>query len=242
VTGRRTFALLVSILLCGMLLPASANASLGGDPGYHQPPVGACYDLTWAEAAGISSTEPAVPCEEAHTLKTIRVKRLDTPVRWGSDGLYRQYETACHKALYEAVGGVKKALMSAYSWWFFYPTQEERDAGAAWVRCDIGIHHAAQNMPDLPETLTLGSLPLPDKYAACLVGDKFRLTACSFRHEWKAKLTFKLLRLAGTAEQYQRQGAKCGQKLGTRRYVYDGPSLEEWNAGNHFMVCFKRHS
>lgn len=242
-TGRRTFALLASLCLGWALLPSQANASLGGDPGYHQPPEGACYDLTWLQAAQLSTTKPAVPCEEPHTLRTIKVKRLATPVRWGADNLFDKFAVSCNKAMYEALGGnVKKAVLSAYGGWWFTPTKEERDAGAAWVRCDIGIVHGTKDMPSLPASLTLGSLPLPEKYASCLVGDKFRYTACNFRHDWKAKLAFKLDRMATTDAQYQRQGSKCGQKLGTRRYAYDGPSLDQWKAGNHFMVCYKRHS
>ena len=56
---------------------------------------------------------------------------------------------------------------------------------------------------------------------------------------YRATAVFKLDRLARTQEQYQSQGSRCRERDHSRRYLFEGPSLDAWKAGNHFMVCYK---
>jgi hypothetical protein len=244
----RVLALLAALVVAAGLLPAVAQAGapaarLAGDPGFEQPAVGACYDLTYEQAGRNSAPQAPVECTEPHNLQTILVKRLSNPVRWGSDGLFDRFAADCEKAMYTTLGGnIKASAMSAYSWWWFIPTKAQRAAGARWVRCDIGLKHASSDMDDLPESLKLGSLPLPDEVALCMVGDRYLLTQCKYRHQYKAKATFKLDRLPRSAEEYFRAARRCSRLLGyVNNYAYLGPSDYAWKAGNHFMVCLKLH-
>lgn len=244
----RIVVALVALVIGSALLPSAAQAGptvarLTGGPGFEQPEVGACYDLTYAQAGRNSAPQAPVDCSEPHNLQTILVKRLTAPVRWSSDGLFNRFATACEKAMYAALGGnIKAAAMSAYSWWWFIPTKAQREQGARWVRCDIGLKHASSDMDDLPDSLKLGRLPLADDVALCMVGDQYRLTQCKYRHQYKAKATFKLDRLPRSAEEYYRAARRCVRVLGyVYRYAYLGPTDFAWKAGNHYMVCLKLH-
>ena len=222
--------------------PAMAQASppsaLRAGPGYHEPAVGSCYDLGWDQAAKPSASQDPVPCDAPHTLMTVKVKRLSKPVRWSSN-LSSRFEVPCTKAMYDAIGGTKLAAMSAYQLWFFLPTKKERAKGARWIRCDVGLRAGRTGLDRLPTSVTLSSLPLDKSVARCLVGKTLATTACSNGHTWKAKKAFKLSSRATSATHYQKQGRRCARLTNTQHYVFDGPSAEEWKAGNHFMVCFK---
>jgi hypothetical protein len=129
--------------------------------------------------------------------------------------------------------------MSAYQLWLFLPTKKERAKGARWIRCDVGLRAGRSGLDRLPASVALTSLPLDASVARCLVGKTLATTACSNGHTWKAKKAFKLSSRAASTAQYQKQGRRCAKLTGTQRYVFDGPSAEEWKAGNHWMVCFK---
>ena len=239
--------LLAAVVLGLVLVPSLSDASpppmaraqhAGAD--YHEPDNGACYDMTWEQGLGNSTTPPPVACDGRHTLMTIAVVRIPKRIRWSSDDLADSYGARCSDALYAALGGnPKAAAMSAYDYWYFFPTKAERRMGARWVRCDVGKLHGVADMDPLPASLDLGPLPLSQRDARCLVGKKLFMTSCDHRHQWRAKEIFQLHSRAQTEAEYQQQGQRCGRLLGTRRWLFDGPSLGEWLAGNRFMVCFK---
>lgn len=242
-TRSRLLVLLVSLVLGWGMVPSVAQAqppgALRAGPGYHEPAVGSCYDLSWDQAVKPSATQDPVACDAPHTLMTVKVKRLSKPVNWSTD-LSPRFEVPCTKAMYDAIGGTKLAAMSAYQLWFFMPTKEERAKGARWIRCDVGLRAGRTGMDRLPTSVTLASLPLAKSVARCLAGKTLATTACSNGHTWKAKKAFKLSSRATSEAQYQKQGRRCARLTNTQHYVFDGPSAEEWKAGNHWMVCFKR--
>ena len=213
-----------------------ASRQLAG-PGFHEPAVGLCYDLTTKQANKASATQDSVPCDAPHTMMTIKVKRLSKPVKW--DSVYPRVVVSCYEALYDVLGSAKLAGMSSYDLWWFIPTKEERAQGARWARCDVGLHKGTTGLGKLPTSVALSGLPLDDSYARCLVGKALNNTSCQMSHKFRAKTAYKLDRRASSREQYLKQGRRCARLTNSNRYAFDGPSKEEWKAGNHFMVCFK---
>ena len=102
-----------------------------------------------------------------------------------------------------------------------------------------GAAQGHDGLGKLPASVALSGLPLDDKYARCLVGKALNNTSCQLSHKFRAKTAYKLDRRASSKEQYLKQGRRCARLTNSTRYAFDGPSNEEWKAGNHFMVCFK---
>jgi hypothetical protein len=233
----------VSLVLGFGLVPsvadgASAVSQQLAGPDYHRPAVGLCYDLTTRQANKPSSTKAAVPCDAPHTMMTVKVVRLPDGVTW-KNVTTRAFFVACEKAMVATLGGsIKQAAMSAYDWWYFGPTKEERARGARWIRCDLGIHKGAGGVGKLPVSVALGT-SLSTRETRCLTGRNLVATSCQQSHKFRAKGVFKLDRLARTQAQYEKQGSRCPKITSSRRYAYDGPSELEWKAGDHWMVCFK---
>ncbi len=162
-TRSRVLVLLFSLCLGIGLVPSVSEATtppaaqqqLAG-PGYHEPAVGLCYDLTTKQANKVSATQDAVPCDAPHTLMTVKVKRLSKPVRWTA--VYSRIVVSCYEALYDVLGSAKLAEMSSYDLWWFIPTKEERAQGARWARCDVGLHKGTSGLGKLPTSVALGWL------------------------------------------------------------------------------------
>ena len=43
----------------------------------------------------------------------------------------------------------------------------------------------------------------------------------------------------GFRTKFRKAAKRCQNVTNSRRWAYDGPTAQEWKAGNHFMVCFK---
>jgi len=243
---RRTIVALVAVVAAGSLAPAAtAGAPTGradGDPGYNQPPEGACYRLSAKEVGRPSATKHAISCDREHTTMTIEVFRLSGPVDW--DNVFSRLTVRCHKAFYAALGTTRYAKLSAYDFWWFRPTEEEREAGARWVRCDIGMHlNDLVGIQPIPASVRLGRPPFENRQSACLFGayPDLRYTTCQRPHNYRAADVFRVKRLATTLEERQQQGLRCRQKVHSRHYLSQSPSVDEWKAGYHFVLCFKPH-
>ena len=170
----------VLVLLCSLVLglglapsgpgpPHRRPEQLAG-PGYHEPAVGLCYDLTAKQANKASATQDAVPCDAPHTLMTIKVKRLAKPVKWTA--VYSRIVVSCYEALYDALGSAKLAEMSSYDLWWFIPTKDERAQGARWARCDVGLHKGTSGLgkgrPRSPSVVCLSTTSTPGAWSARL--------------------------------------------------------------------------
>ncbi len=235
---------LISLVAALVLAPPGADArpaaaQLQAGPGYHEPAVGQCYDLTAKQAGKPSSTKAAVPCDAPHTVLTVKVKRLPKDFHWKSFS-QDDFFVPCKKAVVDALGGsAKNVAQSAYDLWWFTPTKEERAKGATWVRCDIGLHKGKSGLNKLPTTLGLSTFPFATKDLRCLVGRGLATTSCAQSHDYKVKGAYKLNRLPKTAAQYRQAAQRCPNLTGTRRWAYSGPTALDWKAGDHLMVCFK---
>ena len=172
---------------------------------------------------------------------TIKVIRLSAPVDW--DHVFERLAVPCHRALYDAIGTRRYSGLSAYDFWWFWPTEEERAAGATWVRCDVGMRlDATYGGRSIPADVHLGPPPYPNRESNCLFGlypDLVYVT-CHDYHNYRAAKVIELRRLADSQEQYQKQGLRCRRISTPATTLYQGPSRDEFRAGNHFGVCFER--
>ena len=140
---------------------AQPPGALRAGPGYHEPAVGQCYDLSCG-AGGEALRRPRTrsPATPPHTLMTVKVKRLSKPVNL-VDRPVAQVRGPVHEGDVRRHRRPKLAAMSAYQLWFFMPTEEERAKGARWIRCDVGLRAGRTGMDRLPTSVGPStSLPL----------------------------------------------------------------------------------
>jgi hypothetical protein len=228
----------------GGAAPAAEPARRAG-PGYHQPKVGSCHDLSLRQAMSMSSPTTAVDCDKPHTTKTLVVKRLSGKVDWQAPDIWRGVFGPCARKAQRALGGNDKArAMSAYGLFSFIPSKRERARGAKWKRCELGLW-GGRTLQPLPKNLDLGSLPLDDKVAKCLNGPVkgLRVTVCSKAHTYRVTGGF---RATGKTYPGERKLARmaiqrCPQLVTTRKWRYEVPfNADQWRAGWRTTVCFSK--
>ncbi|MDZ5619907.1 septum formation family protein [Nocardioides bizhenqiangii] len=170
--------------------PSPARAGVDITP----PEVGSCHAYTMAEGAGRSDRTPVVDCADPHTAITVEVVEFDQAPDWDDpDALDRALRTQCYPAYFEALGGnIKTIQRSAHILYVFIPTKAQREAGAAWLRCDATLQGGTRLM-NLPDNLVLGSLPLPDRVAKCRTGKRFdyAYTVCARPHQFRAAVSIR---------------------------------------------------
>jgi len=241
--GCRALALVVGVVL---LTPATAGArsapeSLRAGPGYHQPEVGQCYDMTWKEADHPSTAARAVPCTERHTLMTVEVVRLPKDVKWSAPGFKGHFFRACAQGMVKALGGHQRWVeQTAFDWWWFIPNKVERSHGARWVRCDMGLPVRWQVIDRLPGDLSgVVQVDPADRYVRCLVGRRLASTPCSHRHQWRVVGSFQLAKRLKTLEEAREAARRrCHRFVNGGPYVFSAPSSWAWRAGDHWVECY----
>ena len=200
------------------------------------PQVGECHDLTWKQALQPSDTAAAVPCDQEHTTQTVAIKHYDNP-KWNDVGwLIRKASPACLRGATAAVGSSKIMSMSAYEFFFFVPTKAEREEGADWLRCDLGIE-ARKQLIQLPETLKPRRLPLANRYLKC-INRRNDYVPCSQPHRFRAKASVTLAGSYPSKARAAKAAGKCRPKVGAR-FTYSYPTRVQWKVGYRTLVCFQ---
>jgi hypothetical protein len=171
--------------LTAVTLQQSAYAGVDTTP----PEIGDCHAYTKAQGAGASDRTPIVDCADPHTAITVAVVEFDRAPNWSNpDALDRPFRRHCIPAFFDALGNNLKAIRrSAYVPYTFIPTKAQRNAGAAWLRCDVALQGGTKLM-NLAGDLTLGRLPLPASVAKCREGRRgdYAYTVCSRPHQYRA--------------------------------------------------------
>jgi hypothetical protein len=222
--------------------PASAGAADG--PGFEQPALGECRNLTLAEMYTVSDRTAPTDCADPHTMLVIAVPHLPPAMSWSAPRakLEAAFFRKCRPAWDEFLGRTEAAReMSAYSWAWYMPTKAQRDHGARWFRCDAILYGGTRAL-NLPEDTApaLPSTPLPDSVARCLTG-KLYMTACSRNHAWRATGSFRLRGAAFPSEkQFQAASVRCESRVSSTGYRWQHPRLAEWKLGNRTMVCYSK--
>jgi hypothetical protein len=219
----------------------------------------ACYDYGYAAAiAPVARGEP-VPCDREHTAITFTVGDLETVVDGhlvsvDSDRVQAQVAEECPQAFEEFVGGTVEArrLTMLRPVWFT-PSLRQSDAGANWYRCDAVAIAADERLAPLVGRLhgVLGRPLAAERYAMCGTAEPgtsgFRRVVCASDHAWRALST---VDIAGRAypgvEKVRAAGQQVCQDAASAdaedplnyRWGYEWPTEQQWQAGQHYGICW----
>jgi hypothetical protein len=135
---------------------------------------------------------------------------------------------------------------------WFTPTLEDSDAGADWYRCDVIAVAAAGELARLVGPLE-GTLSRPagrDRYGMCGTAEpgtaRFSRVMCSGRHTWRAIRTVGIagarypadrVRAAGQGPCEAAARAVASDPLNFR-WGYEWPTAAQWEAGQHYGLCW----
>ena len=243
----RSAAALAAALSVLGLVPAPTSAAPEPARGTTTPVVGDCHALTVDEGAKASDPDAPVDCTAPHTSVTVRVVQLTNPDWSDVDKIGGQISAPCFRSWIEKLGGnTKKVRMSAYAMYWFVPTKAEREAGATWVRCDAVLLGGRKFIP-LPSgsDITLGSLPLTNKFAKCRAGKRsgYQVLSCSRRHVYRAKIAIRYPDGAYPGKRAATRWAlrKCSARLNTAFYYEPVLSKFAWNKlGYRHAICLPK--
>jgi len=253
-------AVLTAGLLSAGLTAQAADASSHADSravadrASGQPAVGQCRHLSTAQVHGASNTSSAISCNRSHNSRVIAVPSLPKGVTWGElkskSKLYSMAVRLCFPAYADAVGQSNPVRdQTAYTWFFFEPTQKQRSAGQRWIRCDLGFQHAT-SYAALPtdRAPALNDASPPNKVSRCLrkVKKQYLTTPCTASHSYRAAGSFSVggKKYPGTTTLLQRARSRCPDIVRTDtdfRFTWSSETV--WNRGpDHVIVCYNHTS
>ncbi|WP_183094644.1 septum formation family protein [Nocardioides stalactiti] len=238
-------AVLLAALIPLTAVTSSSPASAGTEVDITPPAVGSCHDLTWDEFySAAEEPEAPVDCAGPHTSLTVRVTEIDPVDDWEAswgDIVNREY-VPCLKALVAATGGRPDlVLMSTYRLTFYRPTEEQREAGASWVRCDAVVWGKQGTIMRMPTDVVMDGSRPPASVRRCLLGKRqdYATVVCTMRHQYIATWAFKMPHDRYPGERRAKEFAhrKCHDKLGSGDWVYTWIYKSYWRAGLRYAVC-----
>ena len=244
---------------------ASSSASSSASPASEKPPapkVGACYQLTLAQAARPTNDNRPVTCSKPNTARTFYVGKLDTVVDGhslgvDSDHVQQQLAETCPKQLAVFLGGDGQTReLSRFQAIWFSPTVEQYDAGADWFRCDVVAVAQPDKLLTLPSDQKLaGILDRPGAlatYGLCGTAQPgakgFERVACALPHSWVAISTIPIAggtRYPGVDAVKTAGDKACSEQVRSRNglllkysYGWEWPTVEQWAGGQHYGFCW----
>lgn len=218
----------------------------------------ACYRLSFEDALAPTTAAEQTDCDGQHTSMTFAVGTLDTVVDGhllavDSERVKDQVADACPARLADFVGGTlrERRLSMLRSVWFT-PTVEESDAGADWFRCDVIAVAGRDALAPLTGRLA-GVLGREggERWAMCGTADPdspdFERVLCSAPHSWRAieVVAFEEGRYPGVEAVRDAGQTPCedaGRSVADDplnfQWGYEGPSKEQWTAGQTYGRCW----
>ncbi len=221
------------------------------------PEVGQCRNTPESNLGGNDWVDesPVVDCSKPHTLETVNVIESGETMTLP---LIKQLASSC-----ESIGAwvyLDSPGRGAYKIAFplvYGPSQEQREAGQSWVRCDAGIQAMTYCCIQLaPQTGSLKGAMGENlaRFQQCIneVPDPDRtqpLTSCEKPH--RAELLLTIMELDASEYPYAAQLEKSGQSL-CRDLVGDRDDADslvlttlwqpksEWRGGTLYGVCWIR--
>lgn len=261
-----------SRLLVAVLLPLALLGACGKDeppavtpspPTAAAPPapprVGACYLLTFAQAAEPTTALAPRGCRHPHTAQTFHVGRID-PIRDGhllavdSRAVVAQVAKTCPARFRAYVGGDEETRrLSRFEPVWFAPTLQQSDRGETWFRCDLVALAGQQRLLPLPKQAR-GILDRPgilEDFGTCGTArpDKpaFARVACRQPHRWRAVASIDLPASAryGGPQATEAADTACRDVAATRsddplkyEWTFEWPNRELWRAGQKWGWCW----
>jgi len=236
-------AVLAGVLapLTAVTAPSPATAGVDTNP----PAEGSCHDLTLREAFRPADPDPPVGCRRTHTSVTTNVLVLAAPPPdWGADRFVQRVSERCARGnLAYFSGRAKVVQLSAVSQWIFFPTRAQREAGAAWVRCDVAIDRGRGLKVLRDRPFPALRAPLGNHVARCRKGpENFLVTTCDQAHRYRA---VRALKYPGRTYPGQRRMIRwtvnhCRDALGRSFGFYEAATSYKWRTGYRFSICFRR--
>jgi hypothetical protein len=246
-----TRALAAAAALTLTVLATTSPAHAGeqgraGDPFAGAPTVGDCTTLTVKQAGAFSDRSAKVACTEAHTAQVAGVVKLPARVKWSTAGvgaLFRVVADKCAPKVDALLGrDARTRDSSAYSYFWFGPTKNQRAKGARWLSCSVALVKAPK-LAKLP-TSTSPFLPdgaLPDSVSRCLTKSVF-LTMCKAPHAWRATGTFTVAgKYPGKKALNKKGNRKCQSRVHSKVYRWTYRDKASWNLDHdHVVVCYTK--
>ena len=217
-------------LLSLTLLTAPAGAAdepVEPDPMAGAPTVGTCADMTWADVMGETATED-VDCARRHTTEVVGVGQLPDDLSWDQRRKVGKAVVAACAPAWETITTDDHLLYrrSAYEKFWFMPSQEQRDAGARWFRCDLARVKGEKLMVITGAGMPTVTKKLHSNVRRCMTKD-FYGTVCKtkVRHlGWRNKEAFWLSVPAkdARAEKKVRRAAleRCPDRVRTPKFAW----------------------
>ncbi|MGH1562491.1 septum formation family protein [Mumia sp. DW29H23] len=226
-----------------------------------EPALGACYRLTVAQLTEAHPEAAPVPCTQPHTTQTYLMTTLSgiaEPI--DATAVAATAQRQCRGALraYLRATPARLALSRATSAWFV-PTDDDLEAGARWLRCDVAVSRTDTTLMNLPENAAglLRRDAALDRYGRCASTDQAGIAAgrggrvCALPHTWRA---VSARRLGAAGDPYPGasvRGAVLDRCEDAARAYTDNstgdidvgwlpPSRAEWAAGDRFGLCWTR--
>jgi Septum formation len=245
IPGRDALLAVVLMLLAPLAAAIATAGPAQAGPGFQQPRVGECRDLTFSQMMAASDRTKSTNCANPHTTLTFAVPRLPQGMSWSApaEKIGLAAFNKCQPKWEDVLGRTEKAReMSAYSWAWFVPTKAQRDHGARWFRCDLILYGGGSRLLRLQDDQApvLAKPPLPNSVARCLT-PKLKMTACSRGHVWRATGAFRMRGATyPSAKRFQANADRCRSRVHSRRFVWDPPSRPAWRLGTKTVVCYTR--
>ncbi len=242
-------ARVAAAVLTGALiaLPASpAQAADASDAQSGAPAVGACYNYDLSQSLQWSYSGPAVACSSTHTAQTLAVRALPPGITWETATelqLFTAAEKVCRPAYNAALGRTEWSRQrSAYRRILFLPNEEQRAAGARWMRCDI-VRPTPTALLPIARNLALPN-PLTNATTSCIDGE-IRFTVCTKRHAYRAGgvVTVTDAKYPSRSRFTQIATERCPRLVSTpRSWHASWMSLPSWRAGDRSITCYSRNA
>ena len=238
-------ALAAATLAVGVLSPPAGAAA---QRAASTPVVGDCHRMTNAEFSALSDPDKPVGCSGEHHSKTVVV--VEVPPEVALDDVAALQEVAtekCSPTVVEEIGGSRRQrLLTAYSYAFFVPTQEQVDEGARWMRCDLKLISTGGVVP-LPHSKAprLGAGAPKKSESRCYTlkrGDHYPVS-CANRHEYRATDTFKVRTKTypSTAKRQRLAARACPRITRSDKWLATFPSETAFEAGQKLAICSEQN-
>jgi len=233
----------VLALLAGLLGIGTASAGeTVPDPMSGAPAVGACYDLTYKQAGGDSTSEATVDCSGKHTLIVGAVGQLPESFDWDDSSERYTYSNKICKPFwhkYYVIGKPSSYLTLLYGVWLA-PTQAQRDAGARWISCEVGIATDGVLLP-LPKGGPAKATKKPASSIARCADARYRVTPCSKKHAWRATYAFGVTAKGkdkAVASKLEKAAARtCPRKVSSETWLRSFRPIDE---NRYAIACFSK--
>jgi|TARA_Y100000815_G_scaffold126351_1_gene113872 hypothetical protein len=206
----------------------AADEPVEPDPMAGAPAIGTCADMDWDDVMGETATQD-VDCERRHTTEVVGVGQLPDDLSWDQRRQVGKAVVAGCAPAWETVTTDDHLLYrrSAYVKFWFMPSQEQREAGARWFRCDLARVKGKQLMSTtgagLPEVT---ERRMKRSVQRCMTKD-FYGTVCKNKRRlvaWRSKSSFWLSVPAkdSRAEKKVRRVAldRCPEKVRTASFAW----------------------